>query len=97
MRFSRSFVLARMLLRYFGRRVLRAGVLASRPIRLAVGIALLALLAAAVAGAVTFLDPLQEEPEAWDLLLDVTTVSTVMWCLAAAVLVKTLFLNAGLS
>lgn len=94
MRFSRSLVLARMLLRYFGRRVLRAGVLASRPIRVAVGVALLALLAAAVTGAVTFLEPLREEPEAWDLLLDVTTVSTVMWCLAAAVLVKTLFLNA---
>lgn len=94
MRFSRSLVLAHLLLRYFGRRVLRAGVLASRPIRVAVGVALLALLAAAVAGAVAFLDPLRSEPKAWDLLLDVTTVSTVMWCLAAAVLVKTLFLNA---
>lgn len=94
MRPSRSLVLAHLLLRYAGRRVLRAGVLASRPIRLAVGVALLALLAAAVAGAVTFLAPLREEPEAWELLLDVTTVSTVMWCLAAAVLVKTLFLNA---
>ena len=94
MRFSRSLVLAHLLLRYVGRRVLRAGVLASRPIRVAVGVALLALLAAAVAGAVAFLQPLRSEPAAWDLLLDVTTVSTVMWCLAAAVVVKTLFLNA---
>ncbi|MCK5891580.1 MAG: hypothetical protein P1U38_08595 [Aeromicrobium sp.] len=94
MRLSRSLVLAHLLLRYVGRRVLRAGVLASRPIRMAVGTALLALLAAAVAGAVTFLEPLRSEPAAWDLLLDVTTVSTVLWCLAAAVLVKTLFLNA---
>ena len=94
MRLSRSLVLAHLLLRYFGRRVLRAGVLASRPIRVAVAVALLGLLAAAVAGAVTFLEPLRSQPQAWDLLLDVTTVSTVMWCLAAAVLIKTLFLNA---
>ncbi len=94
MRLSRSLVLARMLLRYVGRRVLRAGVLASRPVRLTVAAALVVLLAAAVAGAVAFLEPLTEEPEAWDLLLDVTSVSTVLWCLAAAVLVKTLFLNA---
>ncbi|WP_229052234.1 hypothetical protein [Aeromicrobium sp. Leaf350] len=94
MRPSRARALSGMLLRYFGRRVLRSGVLASRPLRLAAALLVAGLAVVAVVAAVTFLEPLRSEPEAWDLLFDATSISAVLWCLVAVLLTKTLFLNA---
>ncbi|GAA1747557.1 hypothetical protein [Aeromicrobium alkaliterrae] len=94
MRWSRALTLAHLLLRYFGRRVMRTGVLASRPLRVAALALATGLGAAAVAAAVAFLDPLRSEPGAWGLLLDAMSISTVQWCLVAVLLTKTLFLNA---
>jgi len=74
--------------------VLRTGVLASRAVRLAALLVVLLVGSAAVAGAVAFLRSLDPGDGEWTLVFEATTVSAVLWCFVAALLTKTLFLNA---
>jgi hypothetical protein len=94
MRLSHSVALARMLLTFFRRRVLRAGVLRSAPVRILAVSGVAVLLVAASAAAYSFLQPMAGDPALWRLLFDTATVSLVLWAQIAFLLVKTLFLNA---
>ncbi|MGW3508223.1 hypothetical protein [Streptomyces sp. NPDC000994] len=94
MRLRHSAVLARMLLVFFRRRVLRVGVLRSTPVRVfAVSVAAL-LLGAMCTAAYFFLKPLAGDMAVWRLLFDTSTVSLILWVQVAFLLVKVLFINA---
>lgn len=88
-------VLARMLLRFFSRRVLRVGVLRSGPVRAVALVGVALLLATCAVAAYVFLAPLAGDERAWDLLFTVSTVSALLWVQVGFLLVKVLFLNAG--
>ncbi|MEV0262803.1 hypothetical protein AB0I49_15880 [Streptomyces sp. NPDC050617] len=91
---AQSATLARMLLVFFRRRVLRAGALKSAPVRVFVAVAGALLLAAMCAGSYFFLRPLADEAAVWRLLFDTSTVSLLLWVQIAFLLVKVLFINA---
>ncbi|MFJ5231071.1 hypothetical protein ACIQBJ_14400 [Kitasatospora sp. NPDC088391] len=93
-RLKQSAVLARMLLVFFRRRVLRAGVLKSAPVRVLVLGATALLLAVMCAAAYFFLRPLAGEARIWRLMFDAATVSLLLWVQISFLLVKVLFLNA---
>ncbi|MEU2873344.1 hypothetical protein ABZ769_29785 [Streptomyces olivoreticuli] len=93
-RLRQSAVLARMLLVFFRRRVLRAGALKSAPVRVFVTVAAVLLLAAMCTASYFFLRPLADESAVWRLLFDTSTVSLVLWVQIAFLLVKVLFINA---
>ncbi|MBP2329747.1 hypothetical protein JOF56_010132 [Kibdelosporangium banguiense] len=94
MRLRHSAALARMLLVFFRRRVLRMGVLRSASVRIfAVSVAVL-LLGVMCASAYFFLEPLAADMAVWRLLFDTATVSLVLWVQIAFLLVKVLFINA---
>ncbi|MFJ6635228.1 hypothetical protein ACIQMR_28080 [Streptomyces sp. NPDC091376] len=93
-RLKQSAVLARMLLVFFRRRVLRAGVLKSPPVRVFVMVAAVLLLAVMCTAAYFFLRPLADETAVWRLLFDTSTVSLLLWVQIAFLLVKVLFINA---
>ncbi|PJE96483.1 hypothetical protein CUT44_18485 [Streptomyces carminius] len=93
-RLRHSAVLARMLLVFFRRRVLRVGVLRSAPVRVFVVSAAVLLLGAMCASAYFFLRPLAGDTAVWRLLFDTSTVSLVLWVQIAFLLVKVLFINA---
>ncbi|WP_282697175.1 hypothetical protein [Streptomyces sp. CC208A] len=93
-RLRQSATLARMLLVFFRRRVLRVGVLKSAPVRVFFSVAALLLLAAMCTASYFFLQPLAEEAAVWRLLFDTATVSLLLWVQIAFLLVKVLFLNA---
>lgn len=94
MRLSHSLALARMLLRFFGRRVLRVGVLRSTAVRVMVVLALVALAGATVAAGYVFLKPMVTQDRVWSLLFEMSTVSVVLWVQIAFLFVKVLFINA---
>ncbi|MCS0636448.1 hypothetical protein NX801_12400 [Streptomyces sp. LP05-1] len=94
MRLRHSATLAGMLLVFFRRRVLRAGVLRSAPVRVFTVVAAALLLAAMCAAAYLFLKPLAGDMAVWRLLFDTSTVSLVLWVQIAFLLVKVLFINA---
>lgn len=94
-RLRQSAVLARMLLVFFRRRVLRAGALRSTEVRVCVGAAAVLLLAAMCTAGYLFLRPLAGDSSVWRLLFDTSTVSLLLWVQIAFLLVKVLFLNAG--
>ncbi|MER5934939.1 hypothetical protein [Streptomyces sp. NPDC002054] len=93
-RLRQSVVLARMLLVFFRRRVLRAGVLRSAPVRVTAVSAAVLLLGVMCTSAFLFLKPLADGEEVWRLLFDTSTVSLVLWVQIAFLLVKVLFINA---
>lgn len=93
-RLGHSAVLARMLLVFFSRRVLRVGVLKSAPVRVFVAVAAVVLLGAMCTGSYFFLRPLAGEAGVWRLLFDTATVSLLLWVQIAFLLVKVLFINA---
>ncbi|MFJ3493793.1 hypothetical protein ACIPPJ_09335 [Streptomyces sp. NPDC086091] len=93
-RLKQSAVLARMLLVFFRRRVLRAGVLKSTPVRVFVVVASVLLLGVMCTAAYFFLRPLADEAAVWRLLFDTSTVSLLLWVQIAFLLVKVLFINA---
>ncbi|MCX4904273.1 hypothetical protein [Streptomyces sp. NBC_00878] len=93
-RLRHSAVLARMLLVFFRRRVLRAGVLKSAPVRVFVMVAAVLLLGAMCTASYLFLRPLADEAAVWRLLFDTSTVSLLLWVQIAFLLVKVLFINA---
>lgn len=93
-RLKQSAVLARMLLVFFRRRVLRAGVLKSPPVRVFVMVAAVLLLGVMCTAAYFFLRPLADETAVWRLLFDTSTVSLLLWVQIAFLLVKVLFINA---
>ncbi len=95
MRLRSSLVLARMLLRFFLRRVSRMGVLRSTPVKvLALAMVATILVTGAIA-AYFFLEPMTSEAKVWGLLFEMSTVSVVLWVQIAFLLVKILFLNAA--
>ena len=95
MRLRSSLVLARMLLRFFLRRVSRMGVLRSAPVKvLALAMVATILVTGAIA-AYFFLEPMTSEAKVWGLLFEMSTVSVVLWVQIAFLLVKILFLNAA--
>lgn len=91
---SHTLALTRMLLRFFTRRVLNAGVLRSRSVKAVVGILAIALLGTCSAAAYLFLKPVVTEESVWRLLFDTATISLVLWVQIAFLFVKVLFLNA---
>lgn len=93
-RLRHSAVLAGMLLVFFRRRVLRAGVLKSAPVRVFVTVAAVLLLGVMCAASYFFLRPLADEAAVWRLLFDTSTVSLLLWVQFAFLLVKVLFINA---
>lgn len=93
-RLRHSAVLAWMLLVFFRRRVLRAGVLKSTPVRVFVMVAAVLLLCVMCTAAYLFLRPLADEAAVWRLLFDTSTVSLLLWVQIAFLLVKVLFINA---
>ncbi|MFG3304796.1 hypothetical protein [Streptomyces wuyuanensis] len=93
-RLRHSAVLARMLLVFFRRRVLRAGVLKSAPVRVFAAAAAILLLGAMCVASYFFLRPLADEAAVWRLLFDTATVSLLLWVQIAFLLVKVLFINA---
>ncbi|MFE7860139.1 hypothetical protein [Streptomyces sp. NPDC057403] len=93
-RLRHSAALARMLLVFFRRRVLRIGVLRSTPVRVFVVSVAALLLGAMCTAAYFFLKPLTDDMAVWRLLFDTSTVSLVLWVQIAFLLVKVLFINA---
>lgn len=93
-RLRHSAALARMLLVFFRRRVLRMGVLDSTPVRVFAISAAVLLLGVMCASAYYFLKPLTADADVWRLLFDSTTVSLVLWVQIAFLMVKVLFINA---
>jgi len=93
-RLKQSALVARMLLSFFRRRVLRAGVLESMPVRVFVMVAAVLLLGVMCTAAYFFLQPLANEAAVWRLLFDTSTVSLLLWVQVAFLLVKVLFINA---
>ncbi|MCZ4122372.1 hypothetical protein [Streptomyces sp. H39-S7] len=93
-RLKHSVVLARMLLVFFRRRVLRAGALKSAPVRVFVTVVSVLLLGVMCTAAYLFLRPLADEAAVWRLLFDTSTVSLLLWVQIAFLLVKVLFMNA---
>lgn len=93
-RLKQSAVLARMLLVFFRRRVLRAGVLKSAPVRAFVTVSAVLLLGVMCTAAYLFLRPLADEAAVWRLLFNTATVSLLLWVQIAFLLVKVLFINA---
>jgi hypothetical protein len=94
MRLSHAVALARMLLLFFSRRVLRLGILKSGAARLFVAAICISLMVVCVSAAYLFLKPLGSDPKVWRLLFDMSTVSLLLWVQVAFLFVKTLFLNA---
>ena len=93
-RLRHSAVLAGMLLVFFRRRVLRAGILKSAPVRVFVTVAAVLLLGVMCTAAYFFLRPLADQTAVWRLLFDTSTVSLLLWVQVAFLLVKVLFINA---
>ncbi|MGI5197164.1 hypothetical protein ACQEVY_26640 [Streptomyces sp. CA-288835] len=93
-RLRQSAVLAQMLLVFFRRRVLRAGVLKSTPVRVFVMVVAVLLLGVMCTGSYYFLRPLADEARVWRLLFNTSTVSLLLWVQIAFLLVKVLFINA---
>lgn len=93
-RLRHSAALAGMLLVFFRRRVLRAGVLRSAPVRVLVVAAAALLLGTMCAAAYLFLRPLADDTAVWRLLFDASTISLVLWVQIAFLMVKVLFVNA---
>lgn len=93
-RLKQSAVLARMLLVFFRRRVLRVGILKSAPVRVFVVVAAALLLGLMCTAAYFFLRPLADEAAVWRLMFDTSTVSILLWVQIAFLLVKVLFINA---
>ncbi|MEV0276669.1 hypothetical protein AB0I22_09855 [Streptomyces sp. NPDC050610] len=93
-RLRQSATLARMLLVFFRRRVLRAGAFKTAPVRVFAAVAGALLLAAMCTGSYFFLRPLAGEAAVWRLLFDTSTVSLLLWVQIAFLLVKVLFINA---
>ncbi|MWA07885.1 hypothetical protein [Streptomyces sp. BA2] len=94
MRLRQSAALARMLLVFFRRRVLRAGALKSFSVRVFVAVAAVLLLGAMCTASYLFLRPLAGQAAVWRLLFDASTVSLLLWVQIAFLLVKVLFINA---
>lgn len=94
MRPLHAVVLARMLLVFFSRKVLRMGVLRSRGARLIAAAGVLTLMTMSIVVGYLFLKPMVSDERAWSLLFEMSTVSAVLWVQIAFLLVKTLFLNA---
>ena len=94
MRLMHSLALARMLLLFFRRRVLRLGVLRSVPVRISVLVGAVVLLVTCSAAAYFFLKPLTSDGASWRLIFDVATVSLILWVQVAFLFVKVLFVNA---
>jgi hypothetical protein len=93
-RLKHSAILARMLLVFFLRRVLRTGVLKSTPVRVFVAVAAVLLLGVMCTASYFFLRPLADEAAVWRLLFHTSTVSLLLWVQIAFLLVKVLFINA---
>jgi hypothetical protein len=94
MRLTHSLALARVLLLFFSRRVLRMGILRSTPVRVFAAIGVAALLAICSAAAYYFLKPMVGNTAVWRLLFDTATISLVLWVQIAFLFVKILFINA---
>ncbi|MCM3659459.1 hypothetical protein M3148_00390 [Georgenia satyanarayanai] len=93
MRLSHALVVARMLLAFFGRRVLSVGALRLRSVRFAALGTAVVLLVSLTAVARQFLLPYSADREVWDLLFATSTVSLVLWVMVAFIFVKVLFLS----
>ncbi|MEV6429490.1 hypothetical protein [Nocardia sp. NPDC051463] len=94
MRLLHSVTLARMLLRYFARRVLHIGALRSGFATFLAGAGVVVPIAIFVGAVYIFLDSLSMDDEAWSLLFTMAAIAVVLWAQIAFLIVKTLFSNA---
>ncbi len=93
MRLRHALVLTHMLWVFFLRRVLSAGALRAPTVRvlLGAGAALLAILC--TTAAYLFLRPVASDRDVWQLVLQTSTISALLWTQCAFLFVKILFLN----
>jgi hypothetical protein len=94
MRLRDTVILTRFLFVFFLRQVVGRGILSNRAIRWSVAAIYVFWMIASSALAAMFLRPLGDDRLTWRLVLDVGTVSIVLWVMVAFLLVKVLFLNA---
>jgi hypothetical protein len=93
MRLRHSLAMARMLMLFFSRRVLRKGALRSAPVRIAAVVGVLALLVMGATVAYAFFKDVGADSEVWRFLFEVSTVSLILWVQIAFLIVKILFMN----
>lgn len=93
-RSRQTLALTTLLLRFFRRRVLNAGILRSGPVKVVLGALAVALIGVCCAAAYLFLEPVVTQASVWRLLFDTATISLVLWVQIAFLFVKVLFLNA---
>lgn len=93
MRLGHALVLARMLLVFFVRKVLAVGALRSPVVRLLLAAGAVLLAVVCTGAAFLFLRPLAADRQVWELVLETTTVSALLWTQCAFLFVKVLFLN----
>ncbi len=93
-RLKQSAIVARLLLTFLRRRVLRVGVMQSASVRVFVVVVAIMLLGVMCTASYFFLRPLTDEAAVWRLLFDTSTVSLLLWVQIAFLLVKVLFINA---
>lgn len=95
MRLLQALTVSRMLLTFFGRRVLSVGALRHPAVRVAVLGCAIVLLVSLTLVARQFLAPFAEDPAVWTLLFRTSTVSLVLWVMVAFLFVKVLFLGSA--
>ncbi len=93
MRLGHALVLARMLMVFFVRKVLSVGVLRSPAVRVLLASGALLLAGICTGAAYLFLRPMAADRAVWQLVLETTTVSALLWTQCAFLFVKVLFLN----
>lgn len=93
MRLGHALVLTRMLMVFFMRKVLSVGALRSPVVRVLLGAGAVLLAALCTGAAYLFLRPMASDRDVWQLVLETTTVSAVLWTHCAFLFVKVLFLN----
>lgn len=93
MRIRCAWQVAGFLLTFVARRVLRAGALRLAPVRWAAVGSIVLLLASTTVLAYQFLEPFSRDADVWRLLFGASTVSLLVWVMAAFLLVKVLFLS----
>ncbi len=94
MRLRDTVVLTRFLFVFFLRQVIGRGILSNGAIRWSVAAVCVFWIVASGALASMVLRPLGDDRLTWQFVMDVGTVSIVLWVMAAFLLVKVLFLNA---
>lgn len=93
MRLGHALVLTRLLSIFFVRKVLSVGALRARSVRVLLGSGAVLLAVLCTGAAYAFLKPVSADRGVWQLVLETSTVSALLWTQCAFLFVKILFLN----